>query len=165
MRIYEEHTSQPRGGGKVLGCAGCMAPLAAPVMGGIITAITFGAIGMSRQGSDAAAIAAFEACPAVTAVLGSPIEKSVLSMGCGEYEGGPTSGDASWSISFYGPRGSASGSYDANYRNGGPWTVTSASVTFSDGSRITAVPCPVQQPAPEAPSPKPKAGRGRGRKR
>lgn len=161
MRIHEDPPIPIRTG-RTLGCGGCLSSLMAPLLGFPLTCGIFGIIEWSRSGSDAAAIAAFNACPAIVAELGAPIEEATLSTGCGEYEGGGSSGEAEWSMRLTGPKGSASAWYAGHYYNNNPWEIDSASVTLSDGRTLTAVPCP--QPAPRVP-PSPAEERGERGKR
>jgi hypothetical protein len=130
-----------------------------------ITVVTLGAIQMSQQAADEAALAAFAACPTITAALGTPLSEPTLSMGCGESSSGGGHGDAEWTITIVGPKGRASGWYHAVYDGGGPWTVLSAQATLPDGQTVTAVPCPALA-IPAVPPPAPPAEpRGKSKKR
>jgi hypothetical protein len=170
VRIYQERTVGARRG-KLggAGCVGCLSPLLTLGLGCGITGIVFGSIGMSRRGSDAAAIEAFSQCREVVAALGTPMHRRPLSMGCGEYEGGGSSGDANWQITVQGPRGSASGWYQASYRNNEPWTVTGGSIELASGTVTlpctppSAAPQPRPQPAPEPEPERRRGGKRRGR--
>jgi hypothetical protein len=163
LRIHERQPIHMGRVGRPLGCTGCLGSLMAPLLGLPIVVLTLGGISMSQKGSDAAALAAYEACPAITAALGTPLEEATLSMGCGESSSGGGHGDAEWTITIVGPKGRASGWYHASYHGGGPWTVLSATATLPDGQTVSAVPCP--SPAPPAPAPEPPArGGGKGGK-
>lgn len=144
------------------GCSGCLAlPLSLGMTCGI-GALVFGGIELSRQSSDAAAVAAIGSCPAITAALGAPIVESTVSTGCGESESGGGVGHAQWGMSIRGPRGSASAWYAAHYTGGGPWIVDSATVTLGDGRTLTAVPC---DSAPAEPPRRERERDGKGKRR
>lgn len=113
--------------------------------------MVFAAIRSSRSESDAAALAAMEACPEIVEALGAPLAVQPLSLGCGESETGGGAGHASWSIGVRGPRGSASAGYTAYYTANGPWEVDSAWVEL-DGKTVDALKC-VEPADPEPPRP------------
>lgn len=132
------------------GCGGCLSAVFGVGMSVLLPLFILGMLSVGRAGSDAAAVEALNACPAVTDVLGSPIRESALSMGCGQSSSGGGSGRAQWSMRVTGPKGSASASYSASYAGNSPWTVTSA-IVETDAGTISAVPCPTGSPVPSKP--------------
>lgn len=142
--------------GSGCGCTGCLSAVFGLGMTIVMPIVILGIISLGRGDSDKAALEAMNACAAVTDVLGSPIEKSTLSMGCGESSSGGGAGHASWSMRVQGPKGSANASYTASYTANQPWTVTSASVNTSAGT-ISAVPCASPSPSPAQPGDRPRS--------
>jgi hypothetical protein len=164
LRIHEQQAIRVGRVGRPLGCTGCLGSLMAPLLGIPIAVLTIGGIQMSQQGSDEAALAAFSACPTITAALGTPLSEPTLSMGCGESSSGGGHGEAEWTITIVGPKGRASGWYSAEYHGGGPWTVVSATATLPGGQTVSAVPCPAAAP-PAAPPASPPDRSGKSKKR
>jgi len=134
------------------GCTGCLSSMFSLVLAIGISSFVLVVIHQSHQGSDQAAIEAFEACPAITAELGAPLERVPWSMSCGEYEGSGNRGVANWNIPVRGPKGQASGWYSATYTGNSPWVVDTAHLTLSDGRTVQAVPCEGGRPAPSPPA-------------
>jgi len=133
------------------GCGGCVAGLGSLALVLSIAAIgVFFVVGMPKGGSDEV-IAAMAACPAVTAAMGSPLQKAPVSMGCGEQSSGGGSGSATWTIGVNGPTMSGDVSYQATYLGNQPWQILNAVVELDDGRTIVAVPCAGGSPPPQAP--------------
>jgi len=157
----EISTSRAGGG---CGCGGCVSLVFSLGSALVMTVGVFAIISQSHVESDKAAIAAFEACPAVTAELGSPLKRVPWSMSCGEYEGGGSRADADWTIRVEGPKGTASGWYAASYTGNNPWMVHTATIDLPSGRTVTAVPCAggaAPQPSPKpTPTPRSKPDRG-----
>ncbi len=135
------------------------------VLGVSITAGVLGIISMSHTDSDVAAISVYQACPAVTRELGTPLERIPWTMSCGEYEGGSGHADSNWTIRVRGPKGTASGWYHASH-TGGPWDVERATLTLPSGSEVDAAHCaPAPTPGPSPAPSKPSRGGKRGKRR
>jgi hypothetical protein len=150
-----ERSARIRTGGAGCGCTGCVSTIASLGMAVGITVAVFVMISASKSGADEAALLAFNACPTITAELGSPIRESTLSMGCGETESSGSHGTAKWTMSIEGPRGSASAWYSATFNGNRPWQVDAANVTLADGRTLDAVPC-ARAPQGEEPIERPR---------
>jgi len=155
----EINTTRAGGG---CGCGGCLSLVFSLGFTVVLTAGILMAVSGSHAGSDAAAIEVYEACPAVTDELGSPLERVPWTMSCGEYEGGGSHGSADWTIKIRGPKGTASGHYAASYSGDEPWEVRVAMVDLPSGKSIDAAHCDGFAPTPR-PDPEPEPDRDRDR--
>jgi hypothetical protein len=134
-------------------------------IGGFVLALL---VAIPKGGSDAV-VTAMNACPAVVDALGTPIELTPLSLGCGKEASGGGSGLANFTLSVAGPKASGTVAYRASYTAGGPWEINAATVSLADGRAIAAVPCqggatggPVAPPKGPGP-PRPDRGEDRGK--
>ena len=113
-----------------------------------------------QQASDLAAIAAFNACPEVTAALGV-VREVEGEQGYGESSSGGGYSEATWTIAVEGPKGAATGRYVATQFGSGPWEIRSAILQTPAGDTIVAVPCRSNAPPPTPREPGERGGRRR----
>jgi hypothetical protein len=149
------------------GCGGCFGCLGSGVMFAMVpllVALPMVLVMSGQQESDRAAIAAFNACPAVTDALGT-VREANYSMGCGESSSGGGYAQAAWTISVEGPKGSATGRYVATKLGSGPWEIQSATLQTASGQSVVAVPCAAgsSRPAPREPNREPGGKKGKRR--
>jgi hypothetical protein len=123
------------------GCGGCVASVFSVALTLGIGLLAFGMVFAMPHGGRDEVMAAMAQCPAVAAAMGTSLRESKMSMGCGEESSGGGSGNATWTISVYGPRQGGSVSYQATYLGNQPWEVQRAVVALDDGRSISAVPC------------------------